>query len=396
MKVKSYKQIKNLDELTVLLRVDFNVALDKNKVKEDFKIKACLPMLEDLKKAKARVILVTHLGDPVLSASGKLKASDKVKFSTEIIAKHLTKKLKVKCGFSDQKIGSEALQKQVEKLKPAELLLLDNIRFYPGETTNDKKFAKQLGDLADVYINNAFAVSHRNHASVAMVKKYLPSFAGPLLEIEVSNLNKIIKPLKPLVAIIGGAKIDTKVNLVKRLLKKADSLIVGGALANNFIAAQGHAIGKSLVTESGIKIAKKLMKKNIILPIDVVVQDQKTKKVTVRLISELKKSEMILDLGPVSMKKIVSVINKAQTIIWNGPMGKFEDEKFRFGTMFVARAVAARASGKAFAVVGGGETIEAVNLSKSASQIDWISTGGGASLAYLSGETMPGLKGLVK
>jgi len=396
MKVKSYHQIKNLDQKTVLIRVDFNVALEKGKVKEAFKIKASLPLLDDLIRRGSKLILVTHLGDPTLTKSGNVKSADRLKYSTKVLAQYLTKNLRIKCSFSDKKIGSDALRKQIEQLKSGQVILLENIRFYAGETANAKTFSKQLASLADVYINNAFAVSHREHASVSRVMKYLPSFAGPLVELELLNLNKVLKPVKPLVAIIGGAKIDTKVSLIKSLSKKAEWLIVGGALANNFISAKGLAVGKSLVTDKGIKIAKKLLRKNIILPTDVVVQDQKSQQVRIKQIDQVLSNEMILDLGPETMKRIHTLIKTAQTIIWNGPMGKFEDERFRFGTFFVARAVATKASGKAYAVVGGGETVEAVNLSHSAEQIDWISTGGGASLAYLSGDKMPGLKGLIK
>jgi len=396
MKIKSIDSIKNLDEALVLVRVDFNVPLAKGRVKETFKIKSCLPLIERLVKARAKIILISHLGEPKLSKTGRVATADRQATSLEPVAKSLAKLLGRKVKFSAKLIGSSALDKELDLLKAGEVILLENLRFYPGETKDDKAFAKALASIADVYVNNAFAVSHRQHASVARVKKYLPSFAGPLLVTEITNLNKIIKPEKPLIAVIGGAKIDTKVALVKRLAQKADWLIIGGALANNFIAAQGYEVGKSLVTPEGISLAKRLMKRNIVIPHDLVVQDQRTKQSTVKTLDQVAINDMILDIGPATMKRCSDLIKTAKTIVWNGPMGKFEDPKFKHGTMFMARAIASRASGRAFAVVGGGETVEAINLSHSADQIDWISTGGGASLSYLSGEAMPGIKGLIK
>ena len=396
MKIKNINQLKDLRSQVVLVRVDFNVPLAKNKVKEEFKIRAVMPFVKSLIKSGARVILMTHLADPKLSKSGLVSAADKKTYSVAPVAKVLERFLKIKLKVSQEKIGSKALQAKVAALRDGQVMILENLRFYAGETQNSKVFAKELGSLADIYVNNAFAVSHREHASVAMIKKYLPAYAGPLLVEECENLAKILKPKKPLVAIIGGAKIDSKVTLVKSLAKKADHVIIGGALANNFLAATGQPIGKSLASANGIKIAKRLMKKNIVLPIDVIVQNQKTKKVTMKKVAEVLINETILDIGTETMKKIGQLIKGAQTIVWNGPMGKFEEAPFRFGTFFVARAVATRASGPAFAVVGGGETVEAINLSQSVEQIDWVSTGGGASLAFLAGEKMPGLKGLVK
>jgi phosphoglycerate kinase len=396
MKIKSIAQLKNLSSKVVLVRVDWNVPLEKQRVKEDFKIRASVPLLQSLVKAGARVVVVSHLGDPKLSASGVVKAGDRKAYSLAPTVKILKKLLKAKLLWSEKKIGSRDLQKEIEALKDGNILVLENLRFYQGETSNEKAFAKSLAGLAEVYVNEAFAVSHREHASVAMIKKYVPAYAGPLLAEECQNLARILKPKKPMIAILGGAKIDSKVALVKLLAKKADHLVIGGAIANNFLAASGQPIGKSLASQAGIKLAKSLMKKNLVLPVDVIVQDQKTKKVTMKAVGEVTKNEMILDIGTETMRKIGQLIKGAQTILWNGPMGKFEDERFRFGTFFVARAVASRASGQAFAVVGGGETVEAIKLSKSAEQIDWVSTGGGASLAFLAGDKMPGLQGLIK
>ncbi len=392
MKIKSFNQVK-LAHKTVLVRVDFNVPFKGGKIKDDFKIVANLDFLKYLIKQQAKIILITHLGEPKVSVRGTV--ANKASFSTAPLAKHLTKLLNKKILYLKDPIGSVKLEDKITALKPGQIVLLENIRFYLGETTNDIKFAKSLADLADLYINNAFAVSHRAHASVATVKNFLPSYAGPLLVEEITNLNKVLKPVRPMIAVLGGSKIETKINLIKNLNKQANFILVGGALMNNFLAASGHKVGKSLVSQEGIKIAKKLKSRKIIIPDDAVVK-LKNGKIAWRQVKDIKKDEVIVDIGPESMKLFGAYIKRAKTLIWNGPMGVFEAEASRWGTLFVARAIASRASGKAFGVVGGGETIEALKLTKMEKDIDWISTGGGASLTYLAGEAMPGLRGLVK
>ncbi|MDD4412071.1 MAG: phosphoglycerate kinase [Patescibacteria group bacterium] len=394
MKIKTINQINSFDGKKILMRVDFNVPMNKGKIKEEFKIVANVPMIKFLIKHGATVILMTHLGDPKISSTGKIK--DKEAFTTKPLAISLGKLLKKKVVFSDSLIGSEKLKNEVKALKKGQILLLENIRFYYGETKNDTKFAKQLATLGDIYINNAFAVSHRSHASVAAVKRYLPSYAGSLVEEEVSNLQKIVYPTKPFVAVMGGSKIDTKVTLLRKLSKRADYILVGGAIANNFLAARKFPIGKSLASPQNIRLAKKIDNKKIILPIDVIVSDKNFKQIAVKKINEVGRNEYIYDIGPETMKLFATYLKKAKTLIWNGPMGLFENERLRQGTLFVGRAVAIQSKGRAFGVVGGGETIEALKMTKMIDDIDWVSTGGGASLSFLGGEKMPGLVGLVK
>jgi phosphoglycerate kinase len=298
-------------------------------------------------------------------------------------------------------------------MKPGEVAFLENLRFNKGEQSNDLKWAKNLASLADVYVNNAFAVCHRADASVSAIKKFLPSFAGLLLEQEIVNLNKILRPKKPLVVLIGGAKIETKTTLIKNLFKSASQILVGGALANNFLAASGYEIGTSMTDKESVKVAKNLLRKNrllffnrskIILPVDVITSTNLKKNlqigaqnvIQIRKPGEIKKGEYICDIGPETIGLFAKYLKKAQTIIWNGPMGLFEIPNFRQGTIIMARLIASRASGKAYGVIGGGETIEALNLSKMAEYMDWVSTGGGAMLSYLGGEKLPGLKGIVK
>jgi len=389
MRIKSIRQAKNLTGKKVLLRVDFNVPIKGGKIKDDYRIVAGLPTIRFLLRYKCKVIIITHLGCP----DGRVNKE----YSTKPIAKHLGKLLGKKVKYVDDCIGFK-VGTEVSKINNGEVLLLENLRFYKGEETNNRKFAKELASLADIYVNNAFAVSHRSHASVSAIKSYLPSYAGLLLEDEVVNLNKVLHPNKPLIVIIGGAKIATKIALIKKMYKRAFRVLLGGALANNFFVAHKLEVGKSLLDKQSIGFAKKFKNKNVILPIDVVVakRGDGSGGATVKNVYSVGKNEIILDIGPKTIRLYNSFIKEAKTIIWNGPMGVFEIEYFKHGTLSIARVIAARSSGAAFAVVGGGETVEALKMTKMLDYVDWVSTGGGAMLAYLGGEKMPGLKGVVK
>jgi phosphoglycerate kinase len=356
------------------------------------------------------VIIATHLGRPQesqkskacpligwsLKATGRRVKSQKY-YSVSPIAERLSELLDKRVKFVDDCIGDK-VGAAVSKMKEGEILVLENLRFYKEEEENNKKFAKLLASFADIYINNAFAVSHREHASVSAIKRYLPAFAGILLEDEIINLNKVLKPEKPLIAVIGGVKIKTKISILKKFKKSASYILVGGALANNFLSARQYEIGRSLVSREDIKLTKKLLSKKVILPVDVLVSNKKdgTGKVLVRDIDKVSKSDAILDIGPQTIRLFSRYIKEAKTIIWNGPMGKFELDHFRHGTLSIARVIAARSTGTAFGVVGGGETVESLKMTKMLDYVDWVSTGGGAMLAYLGGEKMPGLKGIMK
>jgi len=383
MKIRTIRNVKNLAGKRVLLRVDLNVPIEGGRIKDDYKIVAVLPTVRYLLRHNAKIIIATHLDN------GN---------TAEPVAKRLGRLLGKKILFISECVGQRVKQAAV-KMIPKDVIFLENLRFNNGEEKNDKKFAKALAGLAEIYVNDAFGVNHRNHASLAAIKKYLPAYAGLLLEKEVINLSKVLSPTKPLVAIIGGAKIQTKINLINNLAKRSERILIGGALANNFIAAHGFKIGKSLADKSSIRLAAALAKKhkNIILPVDVLVAKKiNSANFQVKPVNQVKADEVILDIGPRTVKLFVSFIKKAKTIIWNGPMGYFENEHFKHGTLAIARVVAARSTGQAFGVVGGGETIEALKLTKMEHYIDWISTGGGAMLAFLAGEPMPGLKGIVK
>lgn len=398
MKLKTLKEVKNLKGKRVLLRVDFNVPLKKVggkiEVADDTRIRAAVPTIVYLLKKGAKVILASHLGSP----KGKIEKE----LSLKPVGAVLAKILRMEGVATPDWVGKKALD-NMNEMKEGELVLLENLRFDPGEEKNDPKFAKGLASLADIYVDDAFATAHRAHASVAGITKFLPGYAGFLMEKEVGVLSGLLtKPKKPFVGMMGGSKISTKIGVIANLLKKVNSLMLGGALVNNFFAAAGYGIGASVYEPKELVTAKKLSSnKKIILPVDLVVGDFKGKKGWIVKVPEKKaalcqKPYAILDVGPETIRKYAGVIRKAQTIVWNGPMGYFEVPKYSHGSIALGQLVAARSKGKVFGVVGGGETIEAVERTGMSDYIDHISTGGGAMLEFLEGKVLPGIKPLLK
>ncbi|HTW96702.1 MAG TPA: phosphoglycerate kinase [Candidatus Methylomirabilis sp.] len=383
MKLKSLKKsIAKIKNKAVFLRVDFNVPLANGQIKDDSKIAAALPTIRFLLRYRCRIILATHLGEP----SGKVNR----KFDVRPLATRLTKMLGANRLTVSKEIIGAKVTTAAKKLKPGKILFLQNLRFNGGEENNNLAFAKKLASLAEVYVNEAFAVSHRSHASVSAIKKFLPAYAGLFLEEEIRNLDKVKKPAKPLAVLLGGAKIKSKINLINNLATPAEKILIGGALANNFFQAMGLSIGKSLADKESVAVAKKLLKnKKILLPIDVVVETNHGPRV--KIIDEIAAQDIISDIGPQTIWLFASILRKARTLIWNGPLGVFEQPHYRHGTVALGEVIAARSRGKAFGVVGGGETVEALKLTKMEHWVDWISTGGGAMLAYLGNEKMPGL-----
>ncbi len=378
----------------VLVRVDYNVPVIKGKVgpKEDAKLRASLPTVEYLMKKQARIILVSHLGRP----EGVQR-----KYSLKPVADRLEKILRrkvlfVRAGLDD---GDRA-DKELDKLKDGQVALLENIRFYSGEKKNDKFLAKRLAGLADTFVNDAFATAHRKHASTVGVTHNLESYAGKLMEIEIHNLERLLKkPTKPFVVLMGGAKISSKLPTLQSLLKVASEILIGGGMANSFFRAKGWSTGKSEVLRDDVLRAKKLLnKRKIILPVDVVAATSKTAKANVRVCAptDVHDNEYVLDIGPKTVLDYANRIKKAQTIAWNGPMGLFEVKRFSHGTLALGRFVAARSTGRAFGVVGGGETVAALELTGMAEYVDHVSTGGGAMLEFLTGKTLPGIKPLIE
>lgn len=389
MKIKSLKQKRNWEGQKVLLRLDLNVPQVKGRIADDYRLQAALPTINFLLAKKARLIIVSHWGSPKGQESS---------LSTRLLAKRLQKILQQKVKYIPDIVGSKALA-AAASLMDGQIIFLENLRFDAGEKKNDTKFAKKLASLADVYVNDAFSVCHRQQASISAISKLLPAYAGLQLEDELRNLQKILKPKKPLVVVMGGAKISTKAPLIKKLYPSANQILLGGGLANTFLKKSGIEIGRSLCDKDADKylrqfFTRKKIASKIILPIDVIVQTRAGENKH-KYLNDIKKSDAILDIGPDSIALFSTYIKKAQSIVWNGPLGKFEEAPFKHGTMAIAAIIASRSSGKAFGVIGGGETLEAFKMTKMENYIDWISTAGGAMLSYLGGEKMPGLKNII-
>lgn len=382
----------DVDGKKVLVRVDFNVPLnDKGEITDDTRITASLPTIQYLLEQKAAVILMAHLGRP--------KGQVKPELSLAPVAKHLGKLLGKKILFAPDCVG-EAAQAAASKLKPGHILLLENLRFHKEEEKNDMEFAEKLASLADLYVNDGFGVSHRAHASVEGVTHFLPAAAGFLLEKEIQYVGQAVtNPLHPFVAIIGGAKVSDKIGVISNLLDKVDTLLIGGGMANTFLAAQGYKMGKSLVEEDKLDLAKELLAKakknkvNMLLPTDLVMAAEfapDAEHVTEK-VKNLNQAYMALDIGAETSKAYAEALADAKMIVWNGPMGVFEMDAFCKGTEAVAKAVA---KSRATSIVGGGDSVAAIEKLGLAKRITHISTGGGASLEYLEGKVLPGVAAL--
>lgn len=387
MKLSSIEKVKSLKNKKVLVRVDFNVPMEEGKVKDDYRIKAALPTINYLQSVGAKIILIAHLGEPGAKVVPSL--------SLKPVAKRLSQIIKKPVLFVPETVGYKA-DEAVAKMLSGDIVFLENLRFNSGELEDDLKFAKRLAAYGDIYVNEAFSVCHRKQASVSAIKKVLPTYYGLQLVSEVTNLDKILKPKKPLIVIMGGAKISTKAPIISQIYDSADKILLGGGLANNFFKHLRLEIGKSLADADSEVYVKKFFKNQkmankIVLPIDAVVCG-KNKRPKVKTLDEVNKSDAILDIGPDTISLFSSYIKTAQTIVWNGPLGKFEEASYKHGTLAIATAVAARSTGKAFGLVGGGETVEALKQTKMEEYVDFVSTAGGAMLAYLGGNKMPGLK----
>lgn len=377
----------------VLVREDLNVPLDGHRITDDTRIRAAVPTIQALRAKGARVIVVSHLGRP--------KGVDD-KFRLTPVADRLGELLQTPVIQASDTIGPDA-QAKVAQSQPGDVVLLENVRFAPEEEKNDPAFAQALAALADFYVNDAFGTAHRAHASTAGVAAHLPSAAGYLMHKEIETMGRALSaPKRPLVAIIGGSKVSSKIGVLDHLLNKVDVLVVGGAMAFTFLRAQGHTTGKSLVEEDQLGVATRVldlaqeMKTTLILPMDVLVApsiDAPSAHATVD-ITAIPPDQIGVDIGPKTRARIAEVLTKAGTIIWNGPMGVFENPAFAGGTQEVARACAEATQQGGITIVGGGDSVAAVEGLGLASQMTHVSTGGGASLEFLEGKTLPGVAAL--
>jgi len=379
----------------VLLRADFNVPMEHGKIVDDFKIKQVLPTIDLLLKQKCRIVIATHFGRP----DGDRAFKFSVKPMYEYLDEHYYKR-KISVKFVKSEINADIAQQIY--LDKAEIIVLENLRFDNREEQDSKPFAKLLAKMADVYVNDAFAVSHRKAASVSAIAKELPVFAGLNFVSEIENLTKALKAEKPAIALLGGVKLETKLVLLKTFLEKYNFVLTGGGIAISLLNAAGYFVGSSISEKEYLNRLKPLLKKNkLILPIDVVVADKATKN-NARVVRIGKdkiicaKNEEILDIGPETIKLYCQKIASAKTIVWNGPVGFFENKKFSHGTLTLAKAIGARASGKAFGIAGGGETLAAIEQSRMGRYYDFLSTGGGAMMEFLAGKELPGVKPLMK
>jgi phosphoglycerate kinase len=375
----------------VLVRVDFNVPLDGGKVADDTRIRAALPTIELLRERGASLVLVSHLGRP----KGKVVAE----LSMQPVGEHLSELLGVPVQQAPAVVGDE-VESLAREMGSGEVLLLENVRFEPGETENDPALAAGLAALADLSVNDAFGTAHRAHASTAGVAGLLPGFAGLLLERELTELARVVEsPVRPLVVVLGGAKVTDKVGVIDRFLEIADEILIGGAMCFSFFRAQGIATGNSLVEEEGVEMAGKALQQaesadcELRLPIDLVLGEAFDAETEVRPSDgvEVPDGWMGLDIGPRSAAAYAERIAAAGTVLWNGPMGAFELAPFAAGTRAVAEAVAA-APGTT--VIGGGDSVAALQQFGLADKVDWLSTGGGASLELLEGKKLPGVETL--
>ena len=391
--MKSIKDQVNLNQKKVLLRLDLNVPLENGTITDTTRIDKILPTINYLLKNDAKIIILSHVGRP----KGKVVKE----LSLKPICKDLENKLK---------ISVKLITKNIKEIKPADLftdqdekiVILENLRFYEEEEKNDNDFAKHLAKIADIYVNDAFSCSHRAHASILEITKFISSYAGLQLNLEIEALTKITSEIKkPITCIIGGSKISSKINIIKNLIPKFDNIIIVGGMANNILKYQGHEIGKSLQEDNCNQIIEEIFslskKENCIIfyPEDVITGKSLNDLPKVKELENITKDDLILDIGPKTIKKINDLINKSNTILWNGPAGYFENPNFAKGSIEIAKKIVEKnKNNKIYSVAGGGDTVALLNIVGATNHFNFVSTAGGAFLEYLEGKELPGIKAL--
>ncbi len=391
--MRSIKEDLGLNDKKILLRLDLNVPLINGKITDTTRIDKILPTLNYLIKKKSKIIILSHIGRP----KGKTVKS----LSLKPICRYLESKLNINVDLVTKDIN-EIISEDLFNNINERIVLLENIRFYFEEEKNDFNFAKKLSNLADIYVNDAFSCSHRTHASIDQITKFLPSYIGLQFDLEIEALKKITTEIKkPISCIIGGSKISTKINVIKNLISKFDNIIIVGGMANNIIKFKGHDIGKSLQENKSETIIKEIFSLanakgcKIIYPQDIVVAENLNGKPQVKEINEIAQNEMILDIGPKTIEIIENLIDESNTILWNGPAGYFENPHFANGSIKIAKKIIQNnLAKKIYAVAGGGDTVSLINSLNGINNFNFVSTAGGAFLEYLEGKELPGIKAL--
>jgi len=389
--IKYFPHNLDIENKKIVVRVDFNVPLKDKKILDPTRIEQVLPFLFNLVKRKAKVILISHLGRPKGLRNNAL--------SLLPVYKYLKKKLNTNMYFYTGEINDE-LKIKSSYLKESEILLIENIRFYKGETENDESFSKKLGELGEIFINDAFSCSHRKQSSIHGITKFVKEiYAGPLLKKEITAINSVIKNKKdPVTCIIGGSKVSTKIGVISNLMKSTDNFIIVGAMANNFLAHKKYEIGRSLKEDDSTDMVKRILEKavkskcKIVIPIDCLVSKSFNGRALSKDVKFVEKDDIILDIGPKTIKIIKKIIDNSNTVMWNGPAGYFENKNFELGTNAIAQRVSENTKNKSLiSILGGGDTVSAINNNSLDLSFTHLSTAGGAFLEYLEGKDLPGL-----